>query len=148
MMSRLGFTLIELMIVVAIVAFLASLTLPRLTNFLAKAKRTEAYVNLSSIATAQKAYFAEHGKYTKNLRNLGWKPEGDYNYSYGFADGSEGSNYYLGKAKGSAADLSRSQINDDGFIICAAGDIDNDGKCDVISIDQNNKISILEDDLN
>ena len=146
-MSRSGFTLIELMIVVAIIAFLATLTLPSLTTFLAKAKRTEAYVNLSSLATAEKAYFAEHGKYTKNLRNLGWKPEGNFNYTYGFADGSEGVNYFVGKSKAPSSALNGSKISDNNFVICAASDIDNDGKLDVIAIDQNSKITILEDDL-
>lgn len=144
-----GHTLIELMIVIAIIAFLSVLAVPSLMRFLAKAKRAEAYVNLSSLAMAQKAYWAENGHYTKNLGNggLNWKPEGDYNYSYGFADGSEGVNYYTGNLKASSNDLSGSRITENGFIIRAAGDIDGDRKSDVIEIDENNRIRIVENDL-
>ena len=53
-----GFTLIELMIVVAIIAFLSIIAVPNFFKFLAKAKRSEAYMNLSSIYTAQKT--AQH----------------------------------------------------------------------------------------
>ena len=66
-MKRSGFTLIELMIVVAIIAFLAMVSVPTFTRFLAKAKRAEAYMNLSSIYAAEKSYWAEQGKYSDVL---------------------------------------------------------------------------------
>src|SRR5437016_4874696 len=94
-----GFTIIELMIVVAIIAFLSMVAVPTFTKFLAKAKRAEAYMNLSSIYAAQKAYWAEHGTYSDVLSGdggIGWQPEGNINYTYGFA-GSEGRNYFTGK---------------------------------------------------
>ena len=53
MMKKRGFTLIELMIVVAIIAFLAIVSVPSFMKFLAKAKRAEAYMNLSSIYGAK-----------------------------------------------------------------------------------------------
>ena len=100
MFIKSGFSLIELMIVIAIVAFLAMIAVPSYTRYLAKAKRAEAYMQLSSIYAAQKAYWAENGKYSTQLSGqggLGWRPEG-YNgggegerfyYTYGFG-GSEG----------------------------------------------------------
>lgn len=143
-----AFTLIELMIVVAIIAFLSILTIPNLMKFLAKSKRAEAYINLSSLAMAQKAYFAENGKYTNILskEGLNWKPEGNFNYSYGF-NGSVNSNYFVGQLKTPVSNLSNSKITPEGFTICAAGDIDGDGVADVLCINQNNEIKILQDDL-
>lgn len=147
---KIGFTLIELMVVVAIIALLSMLSIPSLMKFLAKAKRAEAYVNLNALAMAEKAYFADHGKYTTNLTgsdSLGWKPEGNFNYTYGFANGSEGKNYFIGQLNTPASNLNNSSVTTDGFTIVAAGDIDGDGTPDILSIDQDSKIKIIQDDL-
>lgn len=141
-----GFTLIELMIVVAIIAVLSVLAVPGLMKSLAKAKRAEAYINLGSLAMAEKAYFAEHGAYSANLGDIGWKPEGSYNYTYGF-NGSEGKNNFIGGLKTPSAELKGAGVTPDGFVAVAAGDVDGDGTADVISIDQNNTITIVQDDL-
>ncbi len=55
-----GFTLIELMIVVAILGILAAVAIPSFQNYQWKAKRSEAYVNLGAMANSQKAYHAVH----------------------------------------------------------------------------------------
>lgn len=157
-MKRFGFTLIELMIVIAIIAFLAVISVPSFMRFLAKAKRTEAYMQLSSIYAAQKAYYAEHGTYANQLggpNSLGWKPEGysgggaqeKFYYTYGFGSGSEGQHYFTGKLGTPASYLNKSYANQQGFMVCAAGDIDNDGRPDILCVDQNNNITIVQDDL-
>jgi len=115
MKKKQSFSLIELMVVIAIAVFLATLAMPNLFRFLAKAKRTEAYMNLGSIYTAQKAYFAEHNRYSSTLSGeggIGWQPEGykgggkseKFCYTYGFA-GAEGKNYFTGKLQTAASSL-------------------------------------------
>jgi len=111
-----GFTFIELTIVVAIIAFLAVVSVPSFNRFLAKSKRAEAYMNLNSIYAAEKAYWAEHGKYSSKLSgkdSVGWQPS-SYNgggknekfyYTYGFA-GSEGTNYFTGNLETQASVMS------------------------------------------
>lgn len=144
------FSLLELMIVVAIIALLAMVSVPSFTRFLAKAKRAEVYMNLSSIYTAQKAYWAEHGKYSNVLfgeGGIGWKPEGQTYYTYGFANGAEGSNYFIGKLGTSNTHLALAKADQNGFVVVAAGDIDGDGEPDIVAVDQNNKIWIVQDDL-
>ncbi len=141
-----GFTLIELMIVVAIIAFLAMVSIPSFKKFLSKAKRTEAHMNLHALATAEKMYQAEHGAYSNDLQAIGWEPEGEILYTYGFP-GTEGKNYVMGKLGAPASHLSAAKASNTGFVVVAAGDIDGDGKVDILSIDQNNKITVIQDDL-
>lgn len=138
-----GFTLIELMIVVAIIAFLAMVAIPSFKQFLAKAKRTEAYMNLNALATAEKIYWAEHGTYSTDLNALGWKPEGQIQYSYGFSGG-QGTSSVTGAL---GASVSGGSASKDGFVAIAAGDIDGDGQLDIISIDQDMNVVIVKDDI-
>lgn len=148
--TKKGFTLIELMIVIAIIAFLSMIAMPSFFKFLAKAKRAEAYMNLNAIYTAEKIYWAEHGAYSKALsgpHGIGWQPEGAYNYSYGFSDGQEGINYFIGKLGTPVEFLQESQIAGDRFIIVAAGDIDGDGQPDILAVKSTGEIVILRDDL-
>ena len=58
-----GFTLIELMIVVAIIGILAAIAIPNFMTFRLKAKTSEAKSNLGSIRTCEEAYKAEKDIY-------------------------------------------------------------------------------------
>lgn len=70
--SSQGFTLIELMIVVALVGILASLGVANLRKFQAKARQAEAKVNLGAMATAEQIFFGEKGSYTLCLSDTGY----------------------------------------------------------------------------
>ncbi|KKP35281.1 MAG: Fimbrial protein [candidate division TM6 bacterium GW2011_GWF2_32_72] len=150
-----GFSLIELMIVIAIIAFLAVIAVPSFNKFLAKSKRTEAYVNLASIYTAQKAYWAEKGEYSnvlKGVNGIGWEPEGyasgkvkNY-YTYGFP-GADGVNCFVGKGGGSSSDLSMGKAGKDAFVAIAVADIDGDGTLDILAVNEANEITVIQDDL-
>ena len=60
MKSRKGFTLIELMIVVLIVAVLAAVLVPMMRARLDAAKWSEARAGMGNIASGIRAYWAEH----------------------------------------------------------------------------------------
>jgi type IV pilus assembly protein PilA len=98
-----GFTLIELMIVVAIIGILASIAIPNFLRYQLRSKSSEAAVNLGAIKTNEISYFGSHDTYIAATANptayvagqrnsfdpasdkwpeLGWRPEGDVYFEY------------------------------------------------------------------
>lgn len=63
MKSERGFTLIELMIVVSIIAILAGILIPNFVNARAQAMTAACESNLRSIATAAELYYADQQAY-------------------------------------------------------------------------------------
>jgi type IV pilus assembly protein PilE len=59
----LGFTLVELMIVIAIIAILAVIALPAYSDYARKARRADAKIALTSLAQAQETYHADYPRY-------------------------------------------------------------------------------------
>jgi type IV pilus assembly protein PilA len=83
MKGKKGFTLIELMIVVAIIGILAAIAIPNFLNYQCKAKQSEAKTNLGSIATCEEAYFAEYDTYSASNNDIGFATKGQ-NVRYGY----------------------------------------------------------------
>ncbi|MDO6459195.1 type IV pilin protein [Granulosicoccaceae sp. 1_MG-2023] len=67
-----GFTLIELMIVLAIVGILSAIAIPQYTKYVTKSKRTEATGTLMEIANKQVRYHADNNSYASNIGELGY----------------------------------------------------------------------------
>jgi len=65
-----GFTLLELLMVIIIIAILASVALPQYMRMSVKASRSQAISLLAQIATAEKLYAQERGVYTTAIANL------------------------------------------------------------------------------
>ena len=82
--SATGFTLVELMVVAAIIGILTTVAVPNFVGFWARSRRAEAQTALSSIAKTERAYFAEHDSYTDDLSQLGFTSTGTPHYLYGF----------------------------------------------------------------
>jgi len=59
-----GFTLIELMIVVAIIGILAAVAIPAFMDYMKKSKKTEAALQLNKIAKNEKVYFATYADFS------------------------------------------------------------------------------------
>ena len=87
MKNEKGFSLVELMVVVAIIGILASIAIPSYQKFQRRARQAEPKTMLSSIYTAQVAFIAEYGLGSPNLLQIGITPSGQVQYLTGFAVG-------------------------------------------------------------
>ncbi|WP_413569914.1 type IV pilin protein [Bdellovibrio sp. HCB117] len=84
--SQRGFSLVELMVVVAIIGILAAIAVPSVNKYMAKARQSEAKTNLSSLYTAEKAFYSEYNTYDSRFAAVGYTPEGSLRYNVGFSD--------------------------------------------------------------
>lgn len=113
-----GFSLIELMIVVAILGILAALAIPNYVNYQCQAKQTEAKTYLSSLRTAEEAYFSEYNGYSDDIDTILFESKDFLRYTYSIQSASNST--FLGVANGT--------INGerDVWYIDQTGQLDND----------------------
>jgi len=81
-----GFTLVELMVVVAIIGILSAVAIPNFRSYQAKAKTSEAKLALSNIFTAQTAYQNDFMEFNTCIKFMGvaQPPAGSNYFAFGF----------------------------------------------------------------
>jgi type IV pilus assembly protein PilA len=143
--NRKGFTLVELMIVVAIIGILAAIAIPNFLNFRLKAKTSEAKSNLGAIRSTEVAYYAEWNSYVANQAQtpgvpdaqkhawvggtrfsiLGFAPEGNVYFSYSLTPGTDyPTNGFTAHAYG---DLDGDAVTSDFYIVSSGTEIQKTG---------------------
>jgi type IV pilus assembly protein PilA len=80
-----GFTLLELMVVIALISILSSIAVPTFLEMEGRAKQAEAKTNLRALYNAEKAYFAENNSFTTLVRQVGFNIERSNRYQYNLA---------------------------------------------------------------
>lgn len=80
-----GFTLIELMITVAIVAILASIAYPSYTQYVIRGHRAAAQTEMMDIANRQQQFFLANRQYATTLGALSYSLPSEVGARYGAA---------------------------------------------------------------
>jgi len=150
-----GFTLIELMIVVAIIGILAAIAIPNFLRFQARAKQSEAKQNLGAIYTAYISYFSDYNIYPMAagtgcgtnlactdwncLTAVDWAPTGQTRYSY-FCMNTLIFQNLLGTTINSCT-TDYTDSDGQNFTVQACGNVDNDTTLDEWIVDDDKEIT-------
>ena len=124
-----GFTLIELMIVVAIIGILAAIAIPNFMTYQAKARQSESKVGLGGIFTTAVSYFAENGTYSVAPSSLGYAPAGAPKYTFSY-NGSQINTVGTATVCNGITTVVTTNASATGFTAGARGNIDGDNSCD------------------
>jgi type IV pilus assembly protein PilA len=150
--NRGGFTLIELMLVVAIISIMSAIAIPNLISYVAKSRQAEAQMNLGGVYTDEMAYFSGNDTYSDSFNNIGFGLVGGSKY-YDYtitAPGDWGPTSWIGlhgspgagPPEGTTINLnSLPGASVSTFTCIATGNVDNDPEYDVWSIDQNGSLN-------
>jgi type IV pilus assembly protein PilA len=108
--NQVGFTLIELMIVVGIIGILVSIAAPNFARYQSKARQSEAKIALAAIYSGEKAFYSEYNAYVGDFGAIGFIPEGAKRfYATGWAGANSGT--VAGWGGGAFATPSYQRIN-------------------------------------
>lgn len=79
-----GFTLVELMVVVAIIGLLSAVAIPNFKKYQAKSKTSEAKLQLSAAYTAEQSFYSDFNIYHHCLGFMGYNPANEIAQRYFF----------------------------------------------------------------
>ena len=79
-----GFTLMELIVVVAIIAVIGAIAYPNYNSYMKKTRRADAKVGLAKVADRQERYYIQNNRYTTTASDLGLGGAATYTTDEGY----------------------------------------------------------------
>ena len=79
-----GISLMEVLVTIALIAIIGSISVPSYRNYMRSSKTAEAQSSLGQIYMAEKSFFLQHRFYTTDLLTIGVAPDGQMRYNAGF----------------------------------------------------------------
>ena len=98
-----GFTLVELMVVVAIIGILSAIAVPNFKKYQAKSKQSEAKIQLAAVYSAEVGTSADYDTYATCLPEMGYEQSPRGYYLVGFTSGYNANAQFTGCTAGVAA---------------------------------------------
>lgn len=141
-----GFSLIELMVVTAIVGILVALATGSFKSYQARAKQAEMKTNLGAIGDLALSYRAEYDTFVTDWDGIGWRPKGITRYRYWY-NSLAAANTPTSPQGGIDYSDPGSSATTDTFSTAAVGNIDNDNSTDRWLYNQNKTFIIQQNDV-
>lgn len=141
--NKSGFTLIELMVVVAIIGILAAIAIPNFITYTTKAKQAEVKTLLKALHTSELSYFSENGFFTDDVNALEWEPKTSCTYRYSVGTTYIGSQNTGGNPMNNAT----AGAGHDNFTAVGWANIDDDSAVDTWQVTQIYSLTNVYDDV-
>jgi prepilin-type N-terminal cleavage/methylation domain-containing protein len=121
-----GFTLIEMLITIAVMGVIVAIALPQYSKYVAKSRQQDAKAQLMAVQQAQEIYKLQYGTYTTITANLsGWKAiSGRYTFAVTAAAATTFSASATGNIDGDATSDVWT-MDQDGSLLNTSNDVDN-----------------------